>query len=51
MADFSSIIRSFAYDRIRLENRAKGISVDYVDSKRPRISLFQDADNGSKAFE
>ena len=50
MADFSSIIRSFAYDRIRLENRARGIGVDSTDSKRPRVNLLQDSENGSNSF-
>ena len=50
MADFSSIIRSFAYDRIRLENRARGIGVDSTDSKRPRVNLLEDSENGSNSF-
>lgn len=34
----SLIQRNFAYDRIRLENRARGIGVDYLDDSRMQLT-------------
>ena len=38
MADLSSVERQFAYDRIRLENKSRGIGVDYQNDKHLSIS-------------